>query len=379
MAGYTAQPLLGARRFLTPHGLPASPQEVLGAWVNERRPSIALRVELHAKSDFSFIEEIVTELSIVMKDLGLPSAVARSAVAEVVSNPSLAVSAAQSGVTRIAQSVIIQRDDSVGLPYELLVILRVEVQQRHVPVAGTATVPPSVVRRDVTCELIDLEDDAQPGEVLRRYVGILQSISPQRPRRTYPHTVLVLGDLADLGTKALPAGWREEIEYLADAFEAKVIFEKGPNIPSGVPNRLMGLFVLDPYAGKLPLAEDGKELPQVTVDGRNNSFVEVFQKFAVHLSSFKPDAPDTPFAPRSLKPGEQVFHRKVGDSGGGYDNFNEGSATPCSHGKSFKRYQKAVQASKGMLRRYPNFQPSWLYHCEEGGCGMYAVFVPPNA
>lgn len=376
MAGYTAQPILGAPRFLTPHELPASPQDVLDAWVAERRPSVELRVALHAKSDFGFVEAMVAQLSTAMADVGLSPDTARAAVAEALSNPSLAVSAGQSGVTRVAQSVILQRDESVGLPYEVLVGVNVQIRQRHVPAGVNSAVAPAVIGHDVACVLIDLESDAQVGELMRHYVRILRSIAPQRSRRTHQYTVLVLGDPADLGTSSLPERWREEVEWLADAFDAKVIFEKGPKIPEGVPNRLMRLFVLDPWAGKLPADRDGNEVPHVAVDGRNNSFDEVFHEFAVHLRSFRPEAPADPFAPRELAPGERVFHRKVGDSGGGYDNFNDGSPAPCSHGKAFKRYTKAIQATKGFERRYTNFDPSWLYHCSESGCGMYAVFTP---
>jgi hypothetical protein len=78
---------------------------------------------------------------------------------------------------------------------------------------------------------------------------------------------------------------------------------------------------------------------------------------------------------RALEPGEAVYHRKVGDSGGNYDRFHEGSPTPCSHGAaSYRRFAGADKAVKGMQRRYTNFSASMLYHCSKyPNCGVYCA------
>lgn len=350
---------------------------MLDGWVGERRPTLEMRLALQARSDFSFVEDVIAELTALMVEDGIDGTVARAAGAEVLTNPSLAAASNHDGHTRAVHSVLIIRDEQHDRPFEMLITLQVQIRLRHVPDGSTVVTPAAVVSHEVSYELVDLDGEAQLGQILRNYVRVMREVGPQRARRNHAHTVVVLGDLADFGTADLPENWQEDIRYLADAFDAKVIFGKGATLPPGVPSRLMKLFVLDPYAGKLPeSADDGVVLPVVKVDGRNSNFGQVFDQFAVALKHHSPDMKSDAYTPRALVPGEQVFHRKVGNSGGGYDNFNEGSATPCSHEKSFKRYHKAVQAIKGMERRYTNFEASWLYHCSHGGCGVYAVFVP---
>lgn len=380
MAAFSAQPVLGALRYLTPHELPAAAQDLLDAWVSERRPTLEMRLALQSKSDYSFIEDVVADLTVLMAEDGIDGTVARAAAAEVLSNPSLAAASNYNGHTRAVHSVLMARDEKLDRPFEMLITIQVQIRLKHVPHGGVVVVPSEVVSHDVDYELVDIEGDAQLGQLLRKYVRVMHEVGPQRARRNHAHTVVVLGDLADLGTDDLPESWQEEVGFLADAFDAKVIFSKGATLPPGVPNRLMKLFVLDPYAGKLPETAEGEDsLPIVKVDGRNNDFDEVFHQFAIALKHHAPDKKTDAYTPRALAPGEQVFHRKVGNSGGGYDNFNEGSNVPCSHEKGFKRYHKAIQATKGMERRYTNFEAAWLYHCTEGGCGIYAVFVPGAA
>lgn len=377
MAAYTAQPLLGASRLITPKELPAEPQDVLDGWVNERRPTHEMRLALQARSNFTFIEDVVTELGNAIAFDGLPATLALGAVAVALSDPSMAVAVNRSDHTHAAHSVLIRRNEQAGLLFEMLITVRVQIRHRHVPQGGQVVVPPEVVKHSVSYALFDMDDEDELGGLLRHYVQVVKDIGPQRARRNLGHTVVVLGDLGGMATAGLPDDWQEEIEYLAEAFDAKVIFGKGPMVPEGVPNRLMRLFVLDPYSGSVPSSGDeDSELPLLEIDGRNNGFAEVFSAIAVSLKQHEPDIVGDPFAPRELKPGEHVYHRKVGNSRGGYDNFNEGSRNPCSHQKGFKRYHKAIQATKGFKRRYTNFDESWLYHCSEGGCGVYAVFVP---
>lgn len=379
MGRFTAQPVLGALRFLSLHELPASPQDVLAAWESDRRPTTQLRVTMEGKSDFTFVQEMVSECARLLEEEGLDAKLAEAAIAAVLATPSLAMSATQEKVTNVAHAVIIRRDEDAGFPYEVLITVRASVMQRHVPEGETVVVPPHVTSFSIAVALIDMDDTMQVGELMAHYIDLLRDVGPQRARKTFPHTVLFLGDLTDLGTRDAPSHWKEDIVLLAEAFDAKVIFERGPKISAGVPRALMKLFVLDPYVGKLPEDEDQNEIPHVSVDARNLAYVDVFQTLSAELAAFRPRAAEDPFTPRALKPGEKVFHRKVGDSRGGFDNFNAGSPDPCSHDKGFKRYFKSDQATKGFERRYTNFEASWLYHCDQGGCGVYAVFCPDRA
>jgi hypothetical protein len=83
----------------------------------------------------------------------------------------------------------------------------------------------------------------------------------------------------------------------------------------------------------------------------------------------------SPHEKRELRPGEIVYHRKVGE-GQKYDKFDEGSTKPCSCNKTFMPLSAAPKASWGMERRYSNFHDKdvQLKHCPRyPNCNMYAV------
>jgi hypothetical protein len=84
----------------------------------------------------------------------------------------------------------------------------------------------------------------------------------------------------------------------------------------------------------------------------------------------------SPEALPELKPGEVVYHRKIADSRK-FDHFDAGSAAPCKHGAASFTSWSGDKATKGMQRRYPNFEPSMLMHCKHfPNCGMYSVRCP---
>lgn len=379
MAATSARPTIGAHTFLTLHELPSSPQGVLDAWVAERRPTTLLRDALEIRSDYAFLDEIIQRASEALEAEGLDRDDAGAAVAEVLTAPSLAISAGSKDHTDVAQAVIIRRDDEAGRPVELLVSLRAKVRKRHHNAGGVAT-PAALSDFTISCRILDMDGDGEVGGLMAHYIDLVRGLGPNRSKRTFPHTVLVLGDLLDLATVDAPKTWKDDINLLAEAFDARVIFDKGTNLPKGVPKKLMRVFTLDPYAGKVPMGDDGKATDVVEVNARTQTFSQVFQQLTASLRSYEAPLESGPRAPRDLKPGEERYHRKVGDSGGGYDNFDDGSDAPiCSHGKGYKRYHNSDQATKGFARRYPNFDLSWMYHCTGKNCNVYAVFAPQNA
>lgn len=379
MAASSAHPVVGALTFLTLHELPSSPQSVLDAWVAERRPTTLLRDALEVRSSYAFVEEMVEKAAGALDSEGLDRSDARAAVAEVLSAPSLALSAGSKDHVEVVQAVVIRRDEAGGRPVEMLVSLRTTVRKRHHPTGGVA-VSAAVAEFTLSCHILDMEETADIGDLMVHYIDLVRGLGANRSKRSFPHTVLVLGDLLDLATKDAPKHWKEDIRLLTEAFDGWVVFDKGTNIPNGIPRKLMRLFTLDPYSGKLPQGEDGKVPESVSVDARTQTYGQVFQQLATELSNFKAEDDSGPRAPRDLKPGESRYHRKVGDSRGGYDNFDDGSETPiCSHNKTYKRYFNSDQATKGFARRYKNFDPSWMYHCSEGKCNVYVVFAPDNA
>lgn len=379
MGSSSARPVVGALTFLALHDLPSSAQGVLDAWVAERRPTTLLREALEVRSDYAFVDGLVQEAAGALGAEGLDPAAAKAVIAEVLSAPSLAVSARSKDHTKVIQAVIIRRDESAGRPVEVLVSVRADVRRRHHSAGGVA-VCATVSDFAVSCRILDMEGDSEIGSLMTHYVEVVRGVGPNRAKRTFPHTVLILGDLLDLATVEAPENWKDDVRLLVEAFDARVIFDKGTNIPKGLPRKLMRLFTLDPYAGKLPKDEDGNEPEVVPVDARMQTYSQVFQQLAVSLSTFSAMPDDGPRTPRDLMPGETRYHRKVGDSRGGFDNFDDGSDTPiCSHDAGYKRYHNSDQATKGFARRYLNFDSSWIYHCTGRNCNVYAVFASKNA
>ena len=308
------------------------------------------------------MEQIVEAAADALEDEGLDRSDARAVVAELLSAPSLALSAGSKDHTQVTQAVIIRRNET-SRPVEVLLSLRTTVRNRHHPAGGVA-LSSSLTEFTLSCHILDVEDGAEVGGLMLQYIDLVRRIGPNRSKRSFPHTVLVLGDLLDLATAEAPKYWKEDVSLLAEAFDAQVVFDKGANIPKGIPRKLMRLFILDPYSGKLPRGEDGKTPDSVLVDARNQTYSQVFQQLAAELSSYEAEQESGPRAPRDLQPGEVRYHRKVGDSRGGYDNFDDGSSSPiCAHGNGYKRYHNSDQATKGFARRYKNFGSSPFEWC----------------
>ncbi|WP_295817950.1 hypothetical protein [uncultured Microbacterium sp.] len=339
-----------------------------------------MRVVLEARSDYAFVGELVETATAWLRDQGLDEDPGADIVAQVLSAPSFAMSADLNGTTTVWHAVVLRRVEDGVPPYELLVRVRATVKKRHFPEGASTAVPAAITAKDLHLDLIDLADDAEVGVLMDHYISMVRELGPMRSARTLPYNILVLGNPHELGCADTPADWQQQLTFLADAFDANITFERGPSV-AGVPKNLMCLVRFDPFAGELPRkkkadgSDDQDEIEHTAIEARFTTFKEAFQRICAALNAFEPPQTSDEFTPRDLKPGEKIYHRKIGNAVG-YDRFNAGSTESCQHTTEYVRYYNSDKAVKGFKRRYTNFEPSWMHHCKQGGCGMYAVFCP---
>lgn len=382
MARSAVQPITGAPNFLDPRELVSSPQDFMAMWSSEKRPALPLRGALEVRSDFTFVNELIASAGEWLRGEGLDDASSQDIVAQLLTNPTFAMSGDSEGVTVVWHALVLRRAEDGFPPFELLVRLRTTIKKRHVPDGGAITVPAAVIAKEIHFEFVDLEGDAEIGVVMARYIGMVRELGPSRSARTLPFNVLVLGNPRELGVSDTPAGWQQELKFLAQAFDAETTFERGPSV-AGVPRHLMALIRFDPFAGTIPRkrnadgTEAESEIEHIAIEARSTTFNEAFQQICAALNAFEPEEAVNEFTPRALHPGEKVYHRKVGNAVG-YDRFNAGSTEKCMHKTDYVRYYNSDKAVKGFKRRYTNFESSWMHHCKQNGCGMYAVFCPAD-
>lgn len=377
MARAHVEPIVGANRFLQLQEIVDSPGELIDSWKRDRRSQQPLRSALELRSDFGFVNELIQALEPILVEEGLAASLATGLIELALTRPSFANSLHTEGVLRTVQAAIAERRDDAALPYEVLVCLDLKIQpatngadgQRH---------PPTVTSWDLVFEVMDAGETESIGLLMQKYVSWAHELRYFRAERTLHYSLLVLGDLAMLEVKDVPEDWRARVNLLAQAFDASATFELGPNLPSGVPKNLMFVVQFDPWTGAAPKNDRLEDdLKLVKLEARHMGYREVFQSIVSELRSFQPKKESSVFEPRDLRPGEKIYHRKVGNSPG-FDQFNEGSTEPCQHQSGYVRYHNSDKAVKGFLRRYTNFEPEWMHHCKKGSCGMYAVFSPES-
>jgi len=377
MARPTAQPIRDALGFLEPRDVAAAPADFDAVWADDKPSSSLLRGALDRVSDYSFVTTIRDAIADQLVAEDLPATLAAAVIPELLRRPAFAVDKRDGELLHVRHAVIIGRDETLELPFEIVVRVDAWVKRRHVPQGERVAVPGSVVRVEVDLRMVDMEGDAQLGDVMAQYLGWLAEFpAPVTTARDLPNTVVFLGSPTALGCEGAPEEWRQGLIRLAQAFNCAAVFHHGPDFTGSVGANVRQVFRFEPYRGEKPVGPEGEELTAVDIDVRAEPYEAVFQRVAVALANHaEADAPAR-FALRALEPGERVYHRKVGNNRR-YDNFDEGSPTPCAHGEeSFQRFGRD-KARKGMAHRYSNFEVSWLRHCSKfPNCNLYAVFAP---
>lgn len=377
MPRQTAQPIRDAPTFLTTRDISDIDPEFVESWQGERTSRALLHAALQRHSDFTFVASLTVQLADALDAEGVNQALAARLVADVLAAPSFSVKKSDGELEHVRQAVIFGRDDSNELPLEMLVTLDSWILPRHTPEGERVPVAASVQRSSIEVTILDMEGDAQLGDVMRTYLGWLQEFPlPTRTARDLEFSVVFLGAPAGLGALDVPDQWRQQLTNLASAFGVDAAFHHGPSFTGAVGDKVRQVIRFDPWKGEAPVTSEGVKLDATTIDVRHLPFDDVYQLVAVALASHVVEEEASAFERRDLNVGEELFHRKVG-SNRRYDNFDVGATTPCKHGRaSFVRWS-GPKATKGMEHRYSNFVPEWLHHCKKyPNCGVYAVFNP---
>jgi hypothetical protein len=368
--------LRGARSFLDLRELRAAPQDFPAEWAAEKQPRGLLRQALEIRSDYKFVARLGANLRGWLAAEGIDCTLSAAVLPEVLRDPGFSASRNDDGLTHIRHAVVVLRNDAAGLPVEILVRADVWVKARHVPTGESQTIPAAVVREELSCTIVDMEDHAQLGDLMCAYLEMAGEMGPPTSVRTLTRSIVFLGDPRALGSLNAPESWRNELTELCRAFDADVQFHRGPKFTGTVSDKVTHVFRFEPYSGEEPRTSRGEEIQHTKIDARITTYSAIFHQIALQLANIEDETESSAFEPRALEPGEQVFHRKLGGSSK-FDRFDEGAGTACSHGAAFVRFHHSDKAIKGFRRRYTNFEDSWMRHCSKyPDCGMYAVFCP---
>lgn len=376
MARPEARPIRGALSFLDLRGVPDAAEDFVDAWAADRRPADLIRSHLEVKSEFGFVDDIRTALEMALTGAGPAKELADVLLPQLLTAPGFSSAKAEGEHTLVRQAVLFERPTEND--FEILVTVDVQITAWQRIPNSRDRVPAAATFVAVTCDLFDMADDTDLGRVMTEHARMLRDFPETRQNpRSAAAAVTLLGDLTTIGTEGAPDTWRNDIELLAEAFDIKPSFRREPTFTGTVSDSTAHVIRFEPYEGIAPLTHDGDEIPSTEIQARTLTYDQIFHDVAVAFADLEEAAVADPYAPRALKPGEKVFHRKVGKSRK-FDQFDKGSDSPCKH-NSFVVWNKSPKAAKGFHRRYTNFQDGWLRHCARGmNCGMYAAFAPDN-
>lgn len=335
-------------------------------------PGLAL---LEKRSDRRFVVELAERVA----GLGLDEELANALVAQVLTSPSLAVvrNARTGGSTerRTLQAVCVEDDEGTYLVHAFVTIKDGK--------------PPEVISWEVGVELVDLDpaNRDELAEILKRTERwrLDYGVREVHPVHGAAGPIVWFGDPSRVGYIDVPPDWEATIKGIGLTLGAKVyvttssqalralaldqraellLVTVGATLDSDLQSRFS-----DKAVKSVDVGSPGTSFDALADEARHTLLVHYMSATTIQRT-----------VSRTLKPGEVVYHRKIGTSGGGYDNFDEGSLKPCMHGADqFRPFRAADKAAKGMARRYTNFEPSWLYHCSRyPNCGVYAVQVSGN-
>jgi hypothetical protein len=326
-----------------------------------------LRSLTERRTDFGFLDGLVSALSAE----GFTAAEAWDALAVAVNNPAVALRRSRAhGGSDLLQATAVER---AGEPRQRSLLV--------LTAAVTADKPPNV--RDAAVRLLHrdwadreaLAAVAEQLEIWRREYRFIPGLHSEH----LEHTWAWLGDPAMCGYQAIPPNWEEEVRFLGAVFGLRTLVARSPGDAKGqnLEQRIHLGVHLNGARGAWQRLPD-EVLARWAVDrlGQPGStFAELLGEVRQLLvEDLLLRLNETRHAPRALKPGEVVYHRKVSPQPSGYDRFDEGRPDPCGHGADSFRRWNGEKSRKGMARLYTNFAPNMLYHCSHyPNCGVYCV------
>ena len=330
--------------------------------------SSPMRCSLERRSPDGFLRTLLDRL----RAEGLEQDEALAILDEVVNRPVISARRGdrESGRSEIMHGLLV---DAGGPALGHLITIEVTVTRGKPP-----SIDPATARADALP--IKLGDDDDLSDMLAHLESLWTSYGVRQvtPSPNAGATrMVVLGDPSRCGYLESPADWPARIRAMAGVLGMTADIVRTPGAArsqdvSGSPDLVI---VINGSTG-WESAEKRLAMPAIRLGLPGTRFADLLSATRVRALQFARESAQPPFtAPRDLGPGEVVYHRKVGDSGGGHDQFDAGSATACLHGSgSYTPWRSADKAFKGLQRRYPNLTKEMVYHCEKyPNCHVYCV------
>ncbi|TDC64741.1 hypothetical protein E1258_07530 [Micromonospora sp. KC207] len=296
-----------------------------------------------------------------LNDYGFASPTATAILEQVVNRPSAAGQLRTSGgIIEVCQSALVTAAGSTV----------------YVELSATITpgLPPEVAKVDVEAFPVVVDDDdlctvAERLETMRARLRVDHHLQhPDAPRE-----VLILG-MPTPGYLETPPDWEARLRTTAAVVGLRLSIVAAPRELSSqaLAERADLVVVITGRDWRLSIERfDQLEKPVERIGSPGATFQSLHSEFRQHIVAVMWGAAlPSGTGPIELLSGQRVYHRKV-PGGRGFDRFDDGSDSPCAHGKDGFVAWSGDKASKGMLRRYSNFR---LLHCSQyPNCGMYAV------
>lgn len=343
---------------LSPAALTPADRPVVEFVLAGRVTTSPLRTATQKRTSPAWLQQALAAL----EDHGFVSPIATAILEQVVNRPSAAGQLRSSGGTiEICQAALVAVPGSTAY---------VELNATVTP--GS---PPEVAKVGAEAFLVDVDADdlcivTKRLETMRARLHLRDRI--QHPDA--PKEVLVLGTPTP-GYLETPPDWEARLRTTAAVvgLRLSVVTTAGELKSQALTDRADLVVVVTGRGDWRPSIERFDRLgkPVERVGSPGGTFPSLHNEFRRHLVTVMwAAASPSGTEPVELVPGQRIYHRKV-SSGRGFDYFDEGSDSPCAHGKNRFVAWSGDKASKGMARRYSNFR---LLHCNRyPNCGMYAV------
>lgn len=349
--------------YLQPTGWPNPSVDPAGELIRMQTRS-PVRAVVEAKSDLTFVGDLSRDL----ESLGLSKPDSRAATMQVLASPTVAARRSLGGGEELLQSVILDRRNGDA---EIQVTVRLKI------IPGK---PGSARLIDVDADFVDLATTADQLEAVRA-VELWRREFP-RPNETFPEPFPIpdwawVGDATQFPLLA-PPDWHRLVSLLGEVYGVRALIADSPTRLQAlrVDERVDLAFVLRgaKWATSFPSAQRRESIEVVVLSADHSfTFDAALDEARETLLTFATAGTSSKLEVRDLDPGEVVYHRKTGSSRR-FDTFDQGSSSPCKHGAASFQPWGGDKATKGMARRYGNFIPDMLIHCNHfPNCGMYGL------
>ena len=331
-----------------------------------------VRCWLQAKSDFDFANQVAATIA---SQLGVDDEIANAMAGQLILDPAVAFARSSAGHEVFLQAIVIERDferQPVPIEDDVRLVLRASGIPK-VQVAGQPLQPPAITDVSVDVQLVDAGADRNL--LLRELTDWAIEFAAGGPSERAGHTrsVVVLGSPSNIALRDVPDNWREVLAHAADILGSSARIEAGnPRFNGRVDRSTTYAIVVDPFVANLWAKEDREGIAVDESIQRGMSFDDAFDAVMALLIPEQVD--EEPESKRTLAANDIFYHRKVGDSRGGHDNFSGPSNKPlCNHNAGYVHF-RGPKSRKGMARVYSNFDNKMLYHCDKfPNCGVYQV------